>query len=452
MKDSSQQNTGSVIKKGHPNPERLDQTIKIIDPPANTFIIASSVTIIALVTWSIFAEIPSTVPAQAVFLQPHTVSTVKSTGAGRFYFEDDLSAKTSHDIATLVRLVSNQLTKILQNPQTITSPLTMALIKENVNSFFAISTQASADTTMMKNEKTNVDTTQLDLKSGATIGYILNEQTALNFANQLANFSQQAIYNDLEINTNTDLLEKGFLIDKALANRVKILEELSKQGVVSQSTVLQSKQQVLQQYQTNTSQLLAKQSSKSTKSQDLTKLLGTIMASTRGIQLRSPKEMVILSKLVRSGTLVTEGQNIAIATTSKEIPHLIAGFVPAVSFSGVKNGSRVLVSPVNVDVNTYGSIIGYVDFVSPVGLGQDDAQAVVGDVSITKSIYASQPSLFYITIRLEKANTFTGYKWSSSKGPNYKIPITTLANVKIVTNTYRPYQIVLPFLKSITGN
>ena len=198
--------------------------------------------------------------------------------------------------------------------------------------------------------------------------------------------------------------------------------------------------------------MLASQSNKSTKNQDLTKLLGTIMSSTRNMQLRSPKTMEILSRLVTSGTLVSEGQNIAIATTSESKPHTISGFVPSSSFTGFKKGSMVLVSPVNVDVNTYGSIIGYVDFVSPVGIGMDDAQDLIGDASITKTIFSQQSNLFYITIRLEKANTFTGYKWSSSNGPEYKIPISTLANLKIVTNTYHPYEIVLPFLKSAAGN
>ena len=452
MQEINPKTKATVIKKGHPNPERLDQTVSIIDPPASAFIVATSATILALGAWTILAKIPSTVPAQAVFIEPNTVSTIKSTGAGRFYFKKDLSNKTSSEINALIGVVTNELTKILNNPQTITTKTTMDAVKKDVNSFLAIATRANTEVSEIKNNKEEVALTRTKIKNGEALGYIINEQTALNFANQLATVSQQNIYNDLGISANNILLNKGTLIDNALTKRVKKLEELSKQGVVAESTVLQSKQQVLQQYQSNTSQMLAGQSNKSTKNQDLTKLLGTIMASTRNMQIRSPKTMEILARLVTSGTLVSEGQNIAIATTSENKPHAISGFVPSSSFTGVKKGSMVLVSPVNVDVNTYGSIIGYVDFVSPVGVGMDDAQALIGDASITKTIFSQQSNLFYITIRLAKANTFTGYKWSSSNGPEYHIPISTLANLKIVTDTYHPYEIVLPFLKSATGN
>ena len=97
MQETTPKTKATVIKKGHPNPERLDQTVSIIDPPASAFIAVTSATILALGAWTILAKIPSTVPAQAVFIEPHTVSTIKSTGAGRFFLEKDQSKKKKAD-------------------------------------------------------------------------------------------------------------------------------------------------------------------------------------------------------------------------------------------------------------------------------------------------------------------------------------------------------------------
>lgn len=442
----------ATMRKGHPNPERLDQTIEIIEAPSKIFAIASAATIFALGVWSFMAEIPSTVPAQAVFIEPQTIKILQSTGNGQFFFKNDLSVKTSGDISKFIDVVTNEMNKMLNDPNEITSRKQTQEISYLINNFFKISTKASTDVKSMRSIRANDNNNGTLVKAGEIYGYILNEQTALNFASELGGFAQEDIYSNLALKSNKTLLSQGSLIDSALAKRVQTLQDLAKQGIVAQSTILQAKQQVLQQNQTNISQALTVQSTKSNKNEGLSKLLGNIVASTRSIQIRSNQNIVLLSRLVSSGSLVTTNQNIAIASTNTGRPYLISCFIPGNSFSGVKKGSKALVSPVNVDENTYGSINGTVEEVSSVGLGPDDAKTLIGVPSIISTIYSGQQSLFYATIRLEKANNITGYKWTSSNGPNFQIPTTTIASVKLVTNTYRPYQIVLPFLKSVTGS
>jgi len=439
------------MKKGHPNPERLDQTIEIIEAPSKVFILASALTVAALAVWSVVAEIPATVPAKAVFIQPYSASTLKATGDGRFFFRSDLSNRTAADIASFITVVNQELANIMQDPYKITPQQTIDRVTNGINTFFKIATAASLEANNLQKEINTVCTSCRTLKSGEVFGYILNDQVALNFASNLALFSQQDIYTNQAVKANRGLLSQGNLVDQALVKRVKTLQELERQGIVPQSTVLQAKQQLLQQNQTNISQLLSLESSKSNKNQQLSKLIGNIAASTRSIQLKSNEDITILSKLVRSGSKVTTNQGLAIVSTSDARPYLISCFIPGVSFSGVQIGDKVLVSPVNVDQNTYGSISGRVENISSVSLGPDDAQVIIGDPSAIKSLFSSEQSLFFATIRLDKASTASGYKWTSSNGPDFQIPKTTIANVQLITKSYKPYQIVLPFLKSLTG-
>lgn len=448
------QGSGSLptVKKGHPNPERLDQTVEIYDAPSKIFVGASIATSIALGIWAFSANIPSTMPAKAVFIEPYTVYTLNSTGNGRYFFKDDISPATSNQISAFVALVTSQLNRMISEPSLELSSSTITFITSSINSFFQISTKAEADAKSLNVNSRGYSKNYPSLPAGGVVGYILNEQTALNFASQLATFSQKDRYSSLSINSYRSLLSQGNRLEAALAQRVRTMNELSAQGIVAKSSVLQSRQQELQQNQSNISQLLSLQSSKSGKSESLTELLGTIVASTRGIQMITSQNITLLSKLIRSGTVVTANQPIAIGTTGAKRPYTILCFIPGTSYSGVKRGAKVLVSPVNVDQNTYGSIVGEIQQISPVAIGPDNATALIGSSALTNSVFTGQQNLFVATIALRSADSPSGYKWTSSNGPSFEIPLTTIANVQVVTHTYKPYQIVLPFLRSATGS
>jgi len=444
------------MKKGHPNPDRLDQTVEIIEAPSKVFLVSSLLTLGALTAWSFVAKIPATVPASAVFIQPYTVSTLKASGEGRFYFKSDLSHRTVSDLTNFVAEVDRELAKITKNPDQFTTQETIEQITNGINMFFKLSTETSLDsenniTTNITNDNKNCGICKA-LKRGEVYGFILNEQVALNFASNLSLFKQQELYSNIAMNANRGLMSQGNIVDQALVKRVKTLQELQRQGIVAESTVLQAKQQLLQQSQNNISQSLTFQSTKSNKNQQFSKLLGNIAATTRTIQLKTNDNVTILSKLIKSGSKVSTNQGLAIVSTGLNQPYIISCFIPGSSFSGVKVGDKVLVSPVNVDQNKYGSITGNIESTSPISLGPVDAQEIIGDPSVVKTLFSSEQNLFFTTIKLDKANTTSGYKWNSSNGPNFQIPKTTIANVEIITNTYKPYELVLPFLKSIGGS
>lgn len=440
-----------ITKKGHSNPERLDQVIEIFDAPSKIFIATSIASLAALISWSVLADIPSTVPAKAIFLEPYSVATLKSSGSGRYFFDSDLSAKTSSGIRGFIKLISDQLTVVMNNPNIPMAQDTQDLIISSINNFFVLSSEATSDIQVNSNSSPHPHNLAF-IKEGNPIGFILNEQNALNFASQLAAFVQKDIYSNLSISSNNKLLKQGYSLNDALLQRTQTMSRLATQGVVAKSSILQARQAQIQQEQSNISQLLAVQSSKSAKKQDLTTLLGTIMSSTRGIEMNSNHNITLLSKLISSGTLVSVNQPIAIISRGSNHPNQIMCFVDGRSFSGIKRGAQVLVSPVNVDVNNYGSIIGHVEYVSPVSIGTVNARSLVGTQELTSEIYGNQQSLFLITVKLHSALTPSGYAWSSSNGPNFKIPLTTVADVQIVNKTYKPYQVILPFLRSLTGN
>ena len=51
----------------------------------------------------------------------------------------------------------------------------------------------------------------------------------------------------------------------------------------------------------------------------------------------------------------------------------------------------------------------------------------------------------------EDATTTTGYRWAVGKGPNIRLTSGTLARAEITTRRQRPLDLIIPFVKHITG-
>jgi HlyD family secretion protein len=57
-----------------------------------------------------------------------------------------------------------------------------------------------------------------------------------------------------------------------------------------------------------------------------------------------------------------------------------------------------------------------------------------------------------VDVAMESASdTTSGFRWSSSHGPETQITPGTLCSAQIVTRTQKPITLVLPFLKKLMG-
>lgn len=121
-------------------------------------------------------------------------------------------------------------------------------------------------------------------------------------------------------------------------------------------------------------------------------------------------------------------------------------YVASGNAKSARKGMTVLVSPSTVAAEEYGQMIGDVISVSdypetPASIENDTNE------SLAQKFSASGP-VYKIVVRLRRdASSYSGYCWTSGKGPRVKITSGTLSSGQIDIEDRRPVDLVVPIFK-----
>ena len=126
-------------------------------------------------------------------------------------------------------------------------------------------------------------------------------------------------------------------------------------------------------------------------------------------------------------------------------------FVPASAGKRVQPGMTVRVSPGTVKREEYGSMIGKVVWTAEFPSTQRGMTRLLGnEVLVTRLLEEGPPLQVNVALQRDPA-TPTGYRWSSSTGPNVKISSGTLASGNIVIREERPISFLIPGIRERLG-
>jgi HlyD family secretion protein len=81
----------------------------------------------------------------------------------------------------------------------------------------------------------------------------------------------------------------------------------------------------------------------------------------------------------------------------------------------------------------------------------EGVQAVVRNESIVKELMGSGSKIEIAVGLIPDATTPSGYVWSSSSGPPFKVEGGTRVNVSVVVERKAPISYVLPMFRGATG-
>ncbi|HCN50550.1 MAG TPA: NHLP bacteriocin system secretion protein [Chryseobacterium sp.] len=122
-------------------------------------------------------------------------------------------------------------------------------------------------------------------------------------------------------------------------------------------------------------------------------------------------------------------------------------YIPSQDGKKIKKGMEAFVVPSTVQPQEYGFIEGKVTYVSDFPITQQGMMTSVKNDQLAKGLLASGP-LFEVHVEFEKdPNSYSGYKWTSAKGPNVSIKEGTSCSGKITINQEPPATIVVPAFK-----
>ncbi|MBW4641612.1 MAG: NHLP bacteriocin system secretion protein [Goleter apudmare HA4340-LM2] len=122
----------------------------------------------------------------------------------------------------------------------------------------------------------------------------------------------------------------------------------------------------------------------------------------------------------------------------------------------IKSGMEVQVTPSLVKRERFGGVIGKIQNVTPFPVTLQDMSTVIGNQNLAESLAGNLASSgggapVQVFAELETANTKSGYKWSSSSGPDIQLTSGTSVQVRVKLGEVAPISYVIPILKSVTG-
>ncbi len=168
------------------------------------------------------------------------------------------------------------------------------------------------------------------------------------------------------------------------------------------------------------------------------------------VNILSPYSGRVLEVLANRGDVVSPGTAIlSVEVLSENLQAVL--FVPASAGKQVQPGMTVRVTPSTVKREEYGSMLGKVTWVSAFPSTSRGMTRLLGnDALVTKLMQQGPPIQVNVALQRDPS-TPTGYRWSSSRGPNLKISSGTLASGDVVVQEDRPFRLVIPKVREATG-
>ncbi|PYV43088.1 MAG: hypothetical protein DMG06_11985 [Acidobacteria bacterium] len=95
--------------------------------------------------------------------------------------------------------------------------------------------------------------------------------------------------------------------------------------------------------------------------------------------------------------------------------------------------------------------MGTVASVSIFPVTKEGAATLVGNPEVVSRLLGEGPQIEVIAELERDPVNFSGYKWSSSKGPPLQMSFGTTASGRVTVEERAPITYILPFLRSISG-
>jgi len=156
------------------------------------------------------------------------------------------------------------------------------------------------------------------------------------------------------------------------------------------------------------------------------------------------------------GAVVEEGATVALVETEKteqrgeEVLEAVI-FAPAADGKRVRPGMEAQVSPATVQLEEYGFIPGKVTFVSQFPVTADSIMRLVENKELVESLTREGAPIEIHVSLAASSSTPSGFTWSSSVGPPSKVSQGTVCATSFVTESRRPADLVIPYLKERLG-
>lgn len=162
--------------------------------------------------------------------------------------------------------------------------------------------------------------------------------------------------------------------------------------------------------------------------------------------LTSPFTGTILEVLVSNNTPVKrQGAVVRLEQDSKPLKTIL--LMSLADGKQIKTGTRVQLSPTTVQPEEFGQLLGTVSFVSQLPVSADSLLNQLKSPELVAALSGNAPSIEVDVTLDTDPSTASGLKWTTQKGPPFKLTNGTLVGANLVVGEQRPLDLVLPIFK-----
>jgi HlyD family secretion protein len=394
------------------SPERLDVLMRVTSPMGWLALGTIGAILIGVIAWSLLGTIPDRIDGRGILLRGGGVLEIKATGTGTI---------------TSLNLKVNDTVKTAQ------------LIGQ-------ITEAQDAD------QKLEVQRQDLESRRREYDSTVSIEQGNVAQAQRTKSTIQSEIID----------LEGKHARDEAEVARLKPLYE-------SKSITETRWTQAIQAVETTNSQIRQRRNSLGDQDSLIRSASGRIAIKLEAVRsaevrlqemMKGVKEQTAVSSQVAGrvievrkgiGDRVEAGETIAaVEPVASEIQ--VIAFVAADVAKRIKSPMPTEISPTNVKREEYGFMLGNVRVVGELAASPQYVQNTLRNEAMVKEMTGAGGSVTEVRAVLREAkDTPSGYEWSTSTGPPFKIDSGTIVNVNVIVDRKRPITLVMPFLKKTFG-
>lgn len=400
------------------SPEQLDQLMQITQPRSWLALAAWSALLAVALGWGIFGSIPTESVGTGILIRRGGVSDLVAAGTGQ------------------VEEVLVTVGSVIKKDQPV------ATIRQEGLS--------------RKIEDTEARRSALEAEYNDLLRYA-EEQKRLsvrNRAQERANLEQtiKTLQKDVEI----------------LSNRIAAQRELLADGLITQQTLLATEQELnaardklagsrldldgLDLERLETEQQLGEQieQRKSALREAELELREARASLAESVEVVSPYAGRVLELMADRGDVVSPGTPIlSLEILSEELMAVL--YVPASAGKQARPGMTARISPSNVKREEYGYMLGEVLSVAEFPSTSRGMQRLLANEELVTKLLEQGPPIQVDVTLTRDTTTPTGYRWSSSRGPDLEITSGTLAEGSIIVRRDRPISLLIPTLRSRLG-
>lgn len=392
------------------SPERLDVLMEVTSPRGWIALWTMGAVLLAVLVWSIVGSIPTRVDGDGILIRGGTLREIRATGRG------ELEALAVH---------INDLVKADQAVGRLTQVDHSDEIRAVESKLRELSQEAGSgereDRATIAGLYANIQSSQAEAKSF---------EEELRKAREDLRLKQASLAKGLITKARVTSAERDVV---SLNGRMLSLDA-NVRGL--QANIRSIEQRIRSRYQAAESMQI-----------DLDRLRSTGAAEA---QLRSPTDGRVIEIKKRVGDAVTAGEVIAVVEPeAAEMSPVV--YVNSTTGKQIKPGMEAQVAPSTVKREEYGFMRATIEYVGEYPVTPQAVQASVANQALAQELIGSSAKIEVRAALVRDPQTTSGYRWSSSAGPSFRIQSGTRVVVSVVVDRRAPITLVLPIIRRAVG-